>query len=376
MSKKRSDVFAETIVGIFMAAVLALLVYFTIVISGVDILVGHTKVPMKVEFTDVGGLKDRDSVMYRGMKVGVIDHIDLSKTNVVMTVRVTSDVVLREGYRISVASLSLLGGNYLLLEEGAGKPLPLETTLFRGEPPTDWMRDIGRIASSVGDLTSDGGLKSIVTNIESVAAKLNVVATRIERGEGTVGKLLSSDETVYNDLKDTVASAKAVAGRLERGEGTVGKFLSSDETVYNDIKDTVASAKAVAGRLERGEGTIGKLVSSDDTVYQDLKASLGNLRDVTEKLKDGKGLLGKLTQDEKLSADASTMIEKLAAASTDLATVASRLEKGEGTLGKLSADSKLYDEVTALLKDVRQIIDNYRDTTPISTFGSLIGGAL
>ena len=98
MSKKRSDVFAETIVGIFMAAVLALLVYFTIVISGVDILVGHTKVPMKVEFTDVGGLKDRDSVMYRGMKVGVIEHIDLSKTNVVMTVRVTSDVVLREGY--------------------------------------------------------------------------------------------------------------------------------------------------------------------------------------------------------------------------------------------------------------------------------------
>ena len=341
MSKKRSDVFAEAIVGIFMAAVLALLVYFTIVISGVDILVGHTKVPMKVEFTDVGGLKDRDSVMYRGMKVGVIDHIDLSKTNVVMTVRVTSDVVLREGYRISVASLSLLGGNYLLLEEGTGKPLPLETTLFRGEPPTDWMRDLGRIASSVGDLMSDGGIKSIVTNIEAVAAKLNVVVTRVERGEGTVGKLLSSDETVYNDLKDTISSAKAVAGRLERGEGTIGK-----------------------------------LVSSDDTVYQDLKASLGNLRDVTEKLKDGKGLLGKLTQDEKLSADASTMIEKLAAASTDLATVASRLEKGEGTLGKLSADSKLYDEVTALLKDVRQIIDNYRDTTPISTFGSLIGGAL
>ena len=376
MSKKRSDVFAETIVGIFMAAVLALLVYFTIVISGVDILVGHTKVPMKVEFTDVGGLKDRDSVMYRGMKVGVIDHIDLSKTNVVMTVRVTSDVTLREGYRISVASLSLLGGNYLLLEEGTGQPLPLETTLFRGEPPTDWMRDLGRIASSVGDLMSDGGIKSIVTNIESVAAKLNVVATRIERGEGTVGKLLSSDETVYNDLKDTISSAKAVAGRLERGEGTVGKFLSSDETVYNDIKDTVASAKAVAGRLERGEGTVGKLVSSDDTVYQDLKASLGNLREVTERLKDGKGLLGRLTQDEKLSADASAMIEKLAAASTDLATVASRLEKGEGTLGKLSADSKLYDEVPALLKAVRQLIDTYRDTTPISTFGSLIGGAL
>ncbi len=376
MSKKRNDVFAETIVGLFMAAVLALLVYFTIVISGVDIFVGRTKVPMKVEFSDVGGLKDRDSVMYRGMKVGVIDRIDLSKTNVLMVVRVDDDVVLREGYRISVASLSLLGGNYLLLEEGSGAQLPLETTLFRGEPPMDWMRDIGRIASSVSDFTSDGGLKGIVTNISEVAAKLNAIASRLERGEGTVGKLLSSDETVYNDLKDTVSSAKAVAGRLERGEGTVGKLLSSDETVYNDLKDTVSSAKAVAGRLERGEGTIGKLVSSDDTVYQDLKASLANIRDVTAKLKDGKGLFGKLTSDEKLAADASAMIERLSAASADLAAVASRLEKGEGTLGKLSADSKLYDEVTALLKDVRQIVDNYRDTTPISTFGSLIGGAL
>ena len=376
MSKKKNEVFAETIVGIFMAAVLALLVYFTIVISGMDILIGRTKVPITVEFTDASGLMDRDSVMYRGMKVGVIDRIDLSKTNVTMVVRVDDDVVLREGYRISVASLSLLGGNYLLLEEGKGTPLPLETTLFKGEPPTDWMRDIGRIASSVSDITSDGGIKSIVTNIESVAVKLNAVATRIEKGEGTVGKLLSSDETVYNDLKDTVASAKAVAGRLERGEGTVGKLLSSDETVYNDVKDTVASAKAIAGRLERGEGTVGKLLSPDDTVYQDLKASIANIRDVTTKLKEGNGLLGRLTNDEKLASDASAMIEKLAAASADLATVASRLEKGEGTLGKLSADSKLYDEVTALLKDVRQIVDNYRDTTPISTFGSLIGGAL
>ena len=32
--KKKNEVFSETIVGIFMAAVLALLGYFTIVISG------------------------------------------------------------------------------------------------------------------------------------------------------------------------------------------------------------------------------------------------------------------------------------------------------------------------------------------------------
>jgi hypothetical protein len=97
---------------------------------------------------------------------------------------------------------------------------------------------------------------------------------------------------------------------------------------------------------------------------------------VTGRIKDGNGLLMKLAEDGKLASDASALIEKLSSVSADLAAVASRLEKGEGTLGKLSADSKLYDEVTELIKDIRQMVDNYRDTTPITSFGSLIGGAL
>jgi phospholipid/cholesterol/gamma-HCH transport system substrate-binding protein len=355
MKRKKSDIFAETVVGVFMAAVLALLAYFTIVISGVDILVGRAKVPISIEFTDVGGLKDRDSVMYRGMKVGVIDKIDLNGANVKMVARINADVVLREKYRISVASFSLLGGSYLLLEEGEGAQLPLEGTVFRGEPPMDWMRDLGRIANSVSQMASGGELRDIVTNVQATAEKLNRVVSRIERGEGTVGRLLSSDDSVYLDLKETVATAK---------------------TAVASVNDTFSSARTIAARVERGEGTVGKLLSSDDTVYRDLKASLENVRDVTARIKDGNGLLMKLADDQKLASDASALIERLAAASTDLASVASRLDKGEGTLGKLSADSKLYDEVTALVKDIRQVVDNYRDTTPISSFGSLIGGAL
>ena len=41
--KKSNDVFSEVIVGVFMVAVLALLVYFTVVISGVDLMMGRSK---------------------------------------------------------------------------------------------------------------------------------------------------------------------------------------------------------------------------------------------------------------------------------------------------------------------------------------------
>ena len=390
MSKKNSDVFSEVIVGIFMVAVIALLGYFTIIISGVDVMFGRKRATATIAFKDVGGLKERDNVIYRGMKVGTVDRIILGQSNILVEASVDDDVVLRKSCRVSVSALSLLGGNYLLLEEGTGEPQPLTTTVFHGEPPVDWMRDLGTIARNLSDLTSDGNVRSIVTNFEATAANLNTIVSRVQRGEGTVGKLLSSDETVYNDISNAVASAKtaaadisAIASRVERGDGTLGKLLSTNDVIHADLRDALASARtaldavksaatninAIAARVERGEGTMGKLLSSDDAVYADLKASLANIRKVTDDLKAGEGLAGRLVYDKKLGADASELLENLNG-------VSSRLAKGSGTLGKLMTDQELYNELNALIKDVRQIVDNYRDTTPVSTFGSLIMGGL
>jgi len=276
---------------------------------------------------------------------------------------------LRESCQITVAALSLLGGNYLLLEEGTGKQQPLESTIFKGVPPADWMRDLGEIARNLNDLTSQGNLKNIVTNFEAMSEKLNAVATRVERGEGTLGKLLSTNDQVYADVAATVASTKNIAGRLERGEGTVGKLLSSDDSVYMDLKKTLAHAADISERLASGEGTIGKLLSKDDAIYRDIQGSVANIKAITARIAAGDGLLGRITQDKQLSDDAAKLI-------SNLKDFSAKLSAGDGTLGKLTSDPELYNEVNGLIKDVRQVVDNYRDTTPISTFAGLVGGAL
>lgn len=388
--KKNTDVFSEVIVGVFMVAVLALLVYFTVVISGVDVLFGREKALARIAFTDVGGLKERDNVVYRGMKVGIVEKIELAPTNVMVTVLVDRDVVLRETCHASVSALSLLGGNYLLLEEGAGAAQPLATTVFRGDPPIDWVRDLGKIAGSLNEVLNDGSFKSIVSNFEATAENVNRIVARVERGEGTAGRLLSRDDTVYRDLREAVAGAKravgdaektfdgarktfdhaaAVAERLDRGEGTLGRLLSKDDAVYADLKQTLANAAAISARIERGEGTLGRLTAKDDALWGDLTNAVANVRAATMKLKDGEGLLGRAFNDAALADDAAKLVANLRA-------VSERLEKGEGTLGRLMTERELYDEVNAALKDVRQIIDNYRDTTPITTFGALATGAL
>lgn len=388
--KKNSDVFSEVVVGVFMVAVLALLVYFTVVISGVDVLFGREKALARIAFTDVGGLKERDNVIYRGMKVGIVEKIELAPTNVMVTVLVDRDVVLRETCQASVSALSLLGGNYLLLEEGAGAVQPLATTVFRGDPPIDWVRDLGKIAGSLNEVLNDGSFRSIVSNFEATAENVNKIVARVERGEGTAGRLLSRDDTVYQDLREAVAGAKravgdaektfdgarktfdhaaAVAERLDRGEGTLGRLLSKDDAVYADLKQTLANAAAISARIERGEGTLGRLTAKDDALWGDLTNAVANVRAATAKLKSGEGLLGRAFNDAALADDAAKLV-------ANLHTVSERLEKGEGTLGRLMTERELYDEVNAAIKDVRQIIDNYRDTTPITTFGALATGAL
>jgi phospholipid/cholesterol/gamma-HCH transport system substrate-binding protein len=336
--RKRSDAFSEAIVGLFMIAVLALLVYFTIVISGVDVLKGRQKVIARVAFTSVGGLKDHDNVMYRGTKVGGVDGIDITPSNLIVRIEIDESVVLRESYSIAVCSLSMLGGQFLKIDEGEGEIVSLTDGILRGETPTDWMQDVSRIAKNLNELTSSEHIKTIITNIEAASASAKEIARRLEEGEGTLGKLLSQDNAFYSDATNAVA----------------------------DARRTLANAAEISDRIKAGEGTVGKLLSSDAALYDDLKESVAAFKKACEQVK----------LPENMDKEVAEIMEGAKDLVANLTEVSEKLKNGEGTLGKLTTDAAMYDELQGLIKDVRQVLDNYRDTTPISTFGSLIMGGL
>ena len=60
-----------------------------------------------------------------------------------------------------------------------------------------------------------------------------------------------------------------------------------------------------------------------------------------------------------------------------LKLITDRLERGEGLLGQLmSDDGEIGKQVNGLLKDGRDMLDDYRETSPVSTFSSIFFGAL
>lgn len=335
MSRSKASGFSDLVTGVFMLSVLALLGYFTIVISGIDLITGKEKVDVRVVFDQVGGLKDHDNVMYRGTKVGTVDRIVLGDREVTVIMNIDKDVILREGYTIRVQSMSLLGGNLMVLEEGEGLVLDLLSTDFKGQTPTDWMKDVQDITANLNKITSSGEIEATISNLKSATEKVNNVIAKVESGEGTVGKLIQ-DDSVYEDLKVTVANAREV----------------TDE--FKGVRTVIESVTQITEKLK------------DDKYYDELEKGLTAFRTAFEHLDMG----------EDLKASANEVVVKANDLLGTLNNVAARLEQGEGTLGKLATDDTMYNEINALIRDMRQVIDNYRDTTPISTFGSLATGAL
>jgi len=52
-----------------------------------------------------------------------------------------------------------------------------------------------------------------------------------------------------------------------------------------------------------------------------------------------------------------------------------KVRDGEGTLGRLINDDALYEEIMKALAEVRAMIDDIRETSPVATMTSIFFGA-
>jgi len=91
--------------------------------------------------------------------------------------------------------------------------------------------------------------RALSRSLTSTTANLDSITGRINRGEGTAGKLVT-DEALYtrlNSLSDRID--KLVAG-LQQGEGTAGQLLR-DQRLYENINSTVAEMKSLVSDIRR-----------------------------------------------------------------------------------------------------------------------------
>jgi len=80
---------------------------------------------------------------------------------------------------------------------------------------------------------------------------INEIAQRINKGEGTMGKLVN-DPALYNEFKETVVNLKEITRKINEGQGTMGKLVNDDK-LYRDALSTLKKTeKAMEGLQDTG----------------------------------------------------------------------------------------------------------------------------
>lgn len=317
---------------------------------------------LRARFDRVTGLRVGDPVRLAGVDVGSVSSLETVAPKVEVRLRIHRGTVIRKDATATIKQTSLLGGTHVDISFGSLTAPPLQDG---EEIRTAEVGDLGNIVGQISEAA--GQLSQILAEnregLKGTVASLRTVAARLEKGEGTLGKLLT-DDALFRDLKTAAANIASLTSRIEKGEGALGKLMQ-DDGLYANLKNTAANLDRITTKVERGEGTIGKLVN-DDTLYTELKRTLADLREVAERFTKGEGTLGKLVSDAEL-------YDQAKEAATSLNNILKKVERGEGTLGKLLTDDSLFYSAKDGFRKLGKTADQLRDQGALSTIGIALG---
>ena len=289
-----SKLSAEAKVGLLVIVGSVLLLYMTFAVGKYQFgeKEGYT---LQAAFDSVAGLDTKSAVRMAGVKIGLVEKVELEDSRAKVTVRIYPDVKIARGSEAVIKTMGLLGEKYVeFVPVKKGKPQPLSTA---GD---SMYHDGDRVQVTVSPSDVDkliNQLSSISDDIKQVTASLSQVFGT-ERGARSM-------EDILGDLRQTTANIKDFSITLQSDgsemvmrlnelvaslNGVVGENRDNLKVTMENIKEAsktaemaLASIENATRKIDRGEGTIGKLVN-DESVYNNIDSAAKGISDYTTRI--------------------------------------------------------------------------------------------
>ncbi len=159
---------------------------------------------------------------------------------------------------------------------------------------------------------------------------------------------------------------------LDEGQNCTSDQMKMFLTRLGFDSKTVITGDVTQVDLAEGKGTAGMLLKDEDLykrindAFTQGSEAFAKLQEIADDVRDGEGLLTKLLMDAQMAQDVKAFTSELARLSTDL----------EGsTVGKLMASDEVYQQISGALESVQNLVDEYREQSPIITFATAFFGA-
>jgi phospholipid/cholesterol/gamma-HCH transport system substrate-binding protein len=303
----------ETRLGLFFALVfVAAFVLFEMVGGGRFFGSG---IPIKARFNTAGDLKAGDPVKLAGVDIGRVQSIRIAdgKVEVGMTVEPAAGV--RTDSKAAIKFTGMMGQNFVALDFGnAASPVVATGALLESREQPDLAAIMSKLESAaegmqnmtksfsgeefsklLGPMTDM--IKDNQPRIASILGNIDSMTTGMNKGEGTLGRLMKED-TLYvhtlqavtnliastEDLKVTLSTTRQMVSDMNSGKGTIGRLMV-DDSLFRETTNMLTNLREVAEKLNRGNGTVGQLIN-DDAFLRNLKLTLQKVEKATETLED------------------------------------------------------------------------------------------
>jgi phospholipid/cholesterol/gamma-HCH transport system substrate-binding protein len=244
---------------------------------------------VKVQFANTAGLEVGDPVTVNGVRKGFVEDISIKGEKVLVTMKISNDVALKEDANFGISMLDLMGGKKVEVNPGSSNNLldynQVQSGTFYADIPyvmsmvgsfqkdiTSTISDLKVTLNSLNDYLGDrklnNDIKASMSNLNEVTKKLNILIdenrNNLKQLTANTVELTEDTKNFFNQNKESFnASAKELQNVLVNSDSLITKL--------NRFTDEVRNKK----------NNLGKIIY-DEKLYDNITQSLKQLNELTK----------------------------------------------------------------------------------------------
>jgi phospholipid/cholesterol/gamma-HCH transport system substrate-binding protein len=217
--------------GIFVAGGLALFV-LAVFIIGKQKNLFNPVYTLHTTFQNVSGLQIGNNIRFSGINIGTVDNINIrndSTVSVSMSIKKEVQQFIKSDSEVAIGSEGLIGDKLLIISQGnTNSAKALDGQHLSSKEPVETDKIMESLQVTAG-------------NVEVISFQLAEIMTKINRGDGTLGRLIQ-DTAIAENLNQTIVNLKKSSKGLgENMEAAKHNFLFRG---YFKKKEKAAEEKA------------------------------------------------------------------------------------------------------------------------------------
>jgi phospholipid/cholesterol/gamma-HCH transport system substrate-binding protein len=334
---------AQLRVGIMAAVAMVILAVLVFLLTG-------NKNPFAEEsiiytyLDDSAALTEGSAVRLNGILVGQVKRIALSGESAPNRI-IKLDLEVQRDYlgsipvdsMASITAENVLGTKFINIKRGQAP----QTIQPGGTLPSLDTREFEEVVQTG---------YTLLASLQGILKRIDAIVSVVESGQGSIGKLLISEE-LHNRLLGAIDDVRKVTNALTTDQGTIGKLIY-DDALYRDMRASLTRMDTILLELQEGRGTAGRFLK-DPALYEDTQKTVNEVRTLLADLNAGKGTAGKFLKSEELHDQISATVAKLD-------TMIDRMNAGQGTIGQLLVNPALYDSLAGATREMNALMKDFR----------------